>query len=51
VIEAHGLLFVVASVVLIATPGQDMILVMSRSITHGTRAGTARERASRRRPA
>jgi len=40
-IEAHWILFVVASVVLIATPGQDMILVMSRSITHGTRAGVA----------
>ena len=40
-IEAHWVLFVVASVVLIATPGQDMILVMSRSITHGTRAGVA----------
>ena len=40
-IEARWILFVVASVVLIATPGQDMILVMSRSITHGTRAGVA----------
>ena len=40
-IEAHWLLFTIASVVLIATPGQDMILVMSRSITHGTRAGLA----------
>ena len=40
-IEAHWLLFFVASVVVIATPGQDMILVMSRSITHGTRAGVA----------
>lgn len=41
VIEAQWLLFLVASVVVIATPGQDMLLVMSRSITHGTRAGLA----------
>jgi len=41
VIEAHWLLFLVASVAVIATPGQDMILVMSRSITHGTHAGLA----------
>lgn len=40
-IEANWLLFFAASVVVIATPGQDMILVMSRSITHGTRAGVA----------
>jgi threonine/homoserine/homoserine lactone efflux protein len=40
-VEAHWLLFLFASVVVIATPGQDMILVMSRSITHGTRAGVA----------
>ncbi len=40
-IEAHWLLFLLASVVVIATPGQDMILVMSRSVTHGTRAGVA----------
>jgi threonine/homoserine/homoserine lactone efflux protein len=40
-IEAHWLLFFVASVVVIATPGQDMILVMSRSITQGTLAGVA----------
>jgi len=40
-IEAQWLLFLLASVVVIATPGQDMILVMSRSITHGTRAGVA----------
>jgi threonine/homoserine/homoserine lactone efflux protein len=38
-IEAHWLLFLVASVVIIATPGQDMILVMSKSLSHGTRAG------------
>lgn len=40
-IDAHWLLFLLASVVVIATPGQDMLLVMSRSITHGTRAGLA----------
>ncbi len=40
-IDAQWLLFLVASVVVIATPGQDMLLVMSRSITHGTRAGLA----------
>jgi threonine/homoserine/homoserine lactone efflux protein len=40
-IEAHWLLFLLASAVVIATPGQDMLLVMSRSITHGTRAGLA----------
>ena len=40
-IEAHWVLFLLASIVVIATPGQDMLLVMSRSITHGTRAGVA----------
>ena len=40
-IEAQWLLFLVASVVVIATPGQDMLLVMSRSITQGSRAGLA----------
>lgn len=40
-LEAQWLLFLLASVVVIATPGQDMLLVMSRSITHGTRAGLA----------
>ncbi|MEZ5652950.1 MAG: LysE family translocator [Burkholderiaceae bacterium] len=34
-------LFVVASVLLIVTPGQDMVLVMSRSLAHGARAGVA----------
>jgi threonine/homoserine/homoserine lactone efflux protein len=38
-VEATWLLFVVASLVLIATPGQDMILVMSRSIAQGSAAG------------
>ena len=40
-LDIHWPLFLVASLVIIATPGQDMILVMSRSITHGTRAGVA----------
>ena len=34
-------LFIVASLILIATPGQDMILVMSRSIAQGAAAGVA----------
>ena len=40
-IEASWLLFVVASLVLIVTPGQDMILVMSRSVAQGAAAGVA----------
>ena len=40
-LEASWLLFIVASIVLIATPGQDMILVMSRSVAQGGRAGVA----------
>ena len=40
-IEASWLVFVVTSLVLIATPGQDMILVMSRSIVQGPKAGVA----------
>jgi threonine/homoserine/homoserine lactone efflux protein len=38
-IEATWWLFIVASLVLIATPGQDMILVMSRSVAQGSAAG------------
>jgi threonine/homoserine/homoserine lactone efflux protein len=38
-IDASWLVFVVASLVLIATPGQDMILVMSRSVAQGAAAG------------
>ncbi|MEZ5660040.1 MAG: LysE family translocator [Burkholderiaceae bacterium] len=34
-------LFILASVLLIITPGQDMVLVMSRSLAHGARAGVA----------
>jgi threonine/homoserine/homoserine lactone efflux protein len=40
-IEVSWLLFIVASLVLIVTPGQDMILVMSRSIAQGPAAGVA----------
>ena len=40
-LEASWLLFSVASLVLIATPGQEMILVMSRSIAQGPAAGVA----------
>lgn len=35
------LLFILASLVIIVTPGQDMILVMSRSIAQGAAAGVA----------
>ena len=38
-IEVSWLVFIVASLVLIATPGQDMVLVMSRSIAQGPAAG------------
>jgi threonine/homoserine/homoserine lactone efflux protein len=38
-IDASWLLFFVASLVLIGTPGQDMVLVMSRSVAQGTSAG------------
>jgi len=40
-IEASWVLFVATSLLLIATPGQDMILVMSRSIAQGAAAGVA----------
>ncbi len=39
IFEASWILFVAASLVLIATPGQDMILVMSRSVAQGAVAG------------
>src|SRR5215207_9945548 len=38
-VDATWFVFIVASLVLIATPGQDMILVMSRSIAQGASAG------------
>jgi threonine/homoserine/homoserine lactone efflux protein len=34
-LDAAWWLFVIASLVVITTPGQDMILVMSRSIAQG----------------
>lgn len=37
--EPLPILFVVSSIVLILTPGQDLILVMSRSISQGKKAG------------
>jgi threonine/homoserine/homoserine lactone efflux protein len=37
--EIVTLVFLLTSVVIILTPGQDMILVMSRSITQGQKAG------------
>ena len=40
-VEASWALFVLASLLLIVTPGQDMILVMSRSVAQGARAGVA----------
>jgi threonine/homoserine/homoserine lactone efflux protein len=40
-IEAAWFLFIVASLAIIVTPGQDMILVMSRSIAQGSAAGVA----------
>ena len=39
--DVSWLLFAVASLVLIVTPGQDMVLVMSRSIAQGAAAGVA----------
>jgi threonine/homoserine/homoserine lactone efflux protein len=41
VVEVSWVLFIVASLVLIVTPGQDMVLVMSRSIAQGAAAGVA----------
>lgn len=40
-VEASWLLFIVASLAVIITPGQDMMLVMSRSLTQGAGAGVA----------
>ncbi|HTT09308.1 MAG TPA: LysE family translocator [Burkholderiaceae bacterium] len=39
--EISWWLFIAASLILIATPGQDMILVMSRSVAQGAAAGVA----------
>lgn len=38
-VESVSLLFIVTSLVLNITPGQDMMLVMSRSIAQGCKAG------------
>ena len=38
-LEASWLIFTIASLLLIATPGQDMTLVMSRSVAQGPKAG------------
>jgi threonine/homoserine/homoserine lactone efflux protein len=40
-LDISWLLFIVSSLVLIITPGQDMLLVMSRSIAQGAAAGVA----------
>ncbi len=37
--EAITFIFIITSIVIILTPGQDMILVMSRSIAQGQKAG------------
>ncbi len=39
--ESQVLIFVVTSLVIILTPGQDMILVMSRAVAQGAKAGIA----------
>jgi threonine/homoserine/homoserine lactone efflux protein len=39
--ETQLIFFLLASLLLIATPGQDMMLVMSRSIAQGSAAGVA----------
>ena len=40
-LEVTWFLFIAASLVLIVTPGQDMLLVMSRSMAQGSAAGVA----------
>lgn len=39
--EFLPVIFIVTSLILIITPGQDMLLVMSRSISQGCKAGVA----------
>jgi threonine/homoserine/homoserine lactone efflux protein len=39
--DVNWLLFIATSLVLIVTPGQDMVLVMSRSVAQGPAAGVA----------
>jgi len=41
VVEVSWVLFILTSLLVIATPGQDMILVMSRSVAQGAAAGVA----------
>ncbi len=38
-IDINWVLFTIASVAIILTPGQDLVLVMSRSLSHGAVAG------------
>ncbi|MEI7970543.1 MAG: LysE family translocator [Betaproteobacteria bacterium] len=40
-VDAQWPLFLLASLVIIITPGQDMVLVISKAVTQGTRAGVA----------
>lgn len=39
--DIHWWLFMVAALAVILTPGQDMIIVLTRSVAQGTRAGLA----------
>jgi threonine/homoserine/homoserine lactone efflux protein len=39
--ESITFIFILSSLILILTPGQDMVLVMSRSLCQGSRAGLA----------
>jgi len=39
--EAQILFFILTSLVVIITPGQDMVLVMSRAVSQGSKAGIA----------
>lgn len=41
IVEISWWLFIAASLLLIVTPGQDMVLVMSRSVAQGAGAGVA----------
>jgi threonine/homoserine/homoserine lactone efflux protein len=40
-VQASWPVFIVASLLLILTPGQDMVLVVTRSVSRGARAGVA----------
>ena len=39
--ETQLILFIITSLVVIITPGQDMVLVLSRGVTQGSKAGVA----------